>query len=402
VIEAQAEISEAQRTRVVMLGTFPPQTQGISGYCGALAEALSARVTVHAIGFKSMYPTWLFPGVKGAMDPTASIPRAPDLTVSHALAWYNPFAWCWYAWRSSGDVLHLQWWSLPLLPICLTFVAVARARGAAVVVTAHNVLSHERSFWFLRASRFLYRLSDHVVVHSNTNRDQIIETFAIDPVRLSMVPMGVHAENPDPMDKICAREALLLPTERPTLLFFGIIRPYKGLDILLRALAHVRESHPDVLLVIAGQVWGDWKPYLQRIEDLSLQANLHVHNSFVPEGDVEKYFAAADLAVLPYTQFDAQSAVGVQALSFGRPLVVTKTGGLPDLVGGEEGYCVPPRDVAALAEALVRFLDRPESAAQRFQDITSDLRESMSWAGAAVAHAEIYRSVRRQHGSPTR
>ena len=86
--------------RVLMIGAFPPQAQGIPGYCGALAVAIGRRATIRALGFRAMYPPWLFPGVKAANDPTSAAPEAPGLTVTHALAWYNPLGWLWHAWRA--------------------------------------------------------------------------------------------------------------------------------------------------------------------------------------------------------------------------------------------------------------------------------------------------------------
>ena len=220
---------------LLLLGSFPPQAQGIQGYCGALAQALAAHGTIQALGFKSMYPGILFPGVKSAMDPTSHAPQAANLEVRHTLAWYNPHGWLWHAFATSADIVHIQWWSLPLFPVCLTFALAAKLRRMPVVITVHNVLPHEASPGFIFASRMLYSLADHLIVHSEVNRTQLLEHFQCDVEHVSCIPMGVEAPATHPADQESARDRLGIPAHRPTLLFFGTIRSYKGLDGLLRA-----------------------------------------------------------------------------------------------------------------------------------------------------------------------
>ena len=370
---------------VTILGSFPPQTQGISGYCGALAEALAPRTTVEALGFRAMYPSWLFPGVTQVMDPTVTVPTGERLTVRHALAWYNPVGWLVEALRLRSDVLHIQWWSLALTPVCVVFALVARLRGIPVVVTAHNVRPHEPSRPFRWASRAIYGLARHILVHSDANLRQLQTDYGIAPGRTSHVPMGITKILKALPGRAEACRTLGLPEGRPILLFFGIIRPYKGVAVLLEALDAVRQRRPDVLLVIAGKPWGAWTPYEAIITERALGDHVHCVLDYVPEAEVAHYFAAARLVVLPYTHFDAQSAVGAQALGFAKPLLVTETGGLPELVGHDPRYCVPPQDPAALAQALVALLDSEEA------DGRVGEKASPSWAESAEGHLEIYR-----------
>lgn len=341
-----------------------------------------------------MYPRWLFPGEREAMDPTCEIPASSALDVRHVLAWYNPVAWFWNAWRWPVDIIHVQWWSLPLLPVCLVFAVMARWRRIPLVVTAHNVLPHERSPWFLRASRLLYGQASHIIVHSETNLEQLLHTFDLDPDRVSHVAMGIDQAEGSLTRGHGATRVRNGQHDRPTLLFFGIIRPYKGLDVLLHALATVRVSHPTVRLIVAGKPWGRWEPYGEIITSLGLEGHVDVDLRYIPECEVAGYFGRADLAVLPYTHFDAQSAVGVQALGFGTPLLVTDTGGLPELVRNDRRWCVTPRDPVALAEAITRFFDDPDGATAEFTATLDETLCSMSWEKSAAAHLAIYRRVR--------
>jgi glycosyltransferase involved in cell wall biosynthesis len=187
-----------------------------------------------------------------------------------------------------------------------------------------------------------------------------------------------------------AREALGVAPGDPLLLFFGTIRPYKGLHTLLAALATVRGAHPEVRLIVAGQPWEPWEQYAAQIASLGLTDNVLPRLGFVPEAEVPSLFAAADLVVLPYTHFDAQSAVGAQALGFGRPLLVTRTGGLPDLVDDDPAWCVAPDDAPALAMALLRFLEDPEENQAAFQRIRARCVARMSWPESAQHHVAQY------------
>lgn len=374
---------------ILLIGAFPPQAQGIPGYCAALAKALSRQGEVRALGFKAMYPAALFPGVKRAMDPTSRAPEAPGLSVHHSLTWYNPLGWLWHAFTTRADILHLQWWSLPLFPVCLTFALIARARRLPVVVTAHNILPHEPSPWFLRASGWLYRFADRVLVHSAANREQFEVHFAHTGTKVEVVPMARDAA-PTLADSIEARARLGIAQDRPVLLFFGTIRPYKGLDTLLKAVAIARHQHPELLLVIAGKPWESWTPYAGQIAVSGLAENVLLRLDYIPEAEVPDYFAAADLVVLPYAHFDAQSAVGAQTLSHGKPMLVSDTGGLPELVGHRAEWVVPPRDGAALAERIRRFFDDVPGN-------TSAFRSSWGEAGdpdaVAEAHWKIYHAL---------
>lgn len=372
---------------VTILGSFPPQTQGISGYCGALAEALATRTRVEGLGFRAMYPPWLFPGVTQAMDPTVTVPTGERLTVRHELAWYNPVGWIIAAFQFRSDVLHIQWWSLALSPVCLVFAVAARLRGIPVVVTAHNVRPHETSRPFRWASGAIYAFARHILVHSDANLRQLQTDYGIAPSRTSHVPMGITKNLQILPGRTEACRTLGLPDGRSIVLFFGIIRPYKGVAVLLEALDAVRHTHPDVLLVIAGKPWGTWAPYEAIITQRGLGDHVHCVLDYVPEADVAHYFAAARLVVLPYTHFDAQSAVGAQAMGFAKPLLVTDTGGLPELVGHDPRYCVPPQDPTALARALVALLDSEETDGRMGE------KGGPTWAESAEGHLEIYRRM---------
>lgn len=388
------ETENKQNLTILLLGSFPPQAQGIPAYCGALAQALAAHGAIHALGFKAMYPRFLFPGVKMATDPTSRAYQAPGLVVRNVLAWYSPLGWLWHAFTTSADIVHIQWWSLPLFPVCLTFALAAKLRYKPLVITIHNVLPHESSPWFIRASRVLYCLADHLVVHSDVNREQLLHHFHLNESDVTSIPIGVNVAAEHGIDRERARTLLGIPISRPTLLFFGTIRPYKGLDVLLRALERVRKRNPDAQLVIAGKLWEPWTHYQAIIEADGLADHVITRLDYIPEAEVSLYYAAADLVVLPYIHFDAQSAVGAQVLGHGRPMIVTDCGGLPALVQHDPRWIVPPDDSVALSEKVGDFFGAPEVAAAAFDEVLRHAGKNMSWEVSALAHWDVYKSLK--------
>jgi glycosyltransferase involved in cell wall biosynthesis len=165
-------------------------------------------------------------------------------------------------------------------------------------------------------------------------------------------------------------------------LFFGLVRAYKGLDVLLRAVARARQHLP-LTLVVAGEFYQDRAPYDALVGELGLQDAVRIVDRYIPNEEVEPYFRAADVVVLPYTSA-TQSGIAQIALSFERPVIVTRVGGLPEAVrDGETGLVVPPGDPAALAAALLELL-RPDRAAAMAPHLKGEA-ERFSWDAMAAA-----------------
>jgi glycosyltransferase involved in cell wall biosynthesis len=371
-----------------MLGSLPPN-KGVSPYTADLVDAVSALpdVDLEVITFSSIYPSWLYPG--GEPDERGLVREFPLARVRRLLAWYNPLSWIWAGLTLRGDVVHAQWWSFVLAPVYATVLALARLRGKRVVLTLHNVEPHEKSKLkrFLNAA--LLSFAHRVVVHSEANRAQLVARGARVPAALIPMAAGVAgAERPSRGE---ARMRLGLPQGARVVLYFGNIRPYKGVDVLLRAFAVVAEAVPDALLVIAGKPWGSWQPYQDQIRELGLEGRVRLYLDYVPTPEVPLYFEAADVVALPYLEFEAQSAVGSLALAYGKPMVVSDAGGLPDLVR-EQSSVVKAGSVADLAATLSRNLTCPELLERLAQD-SRELAVRYSAESVAARTAELYREA---------
>jgi glycosyltransferase involved in cell wall biosynthesis len=376
--------------KVTMLGSLPP-LRGISGFCQELALSVSRLVPVEFVSFKAIYPRFLYPG-GDTTDETAPLPAAERLTVRRSLAWYNPLGWAAEGLRVRADVIHAQHWSLPLVPVYWTVLALAKRRGARVVLTIHNTAPHANSRAFVPALRALCRLADCCILHSEHCRRQAVEQLGVPPQKARLIRPGVGPAPPGAgADKAAARRRLGLPADAPVVLCFGAIRPYKGVDVLLRAFARALDAMSEARLVIAGKPWVDWRTYQGLIDELGIGGRVHAFPRFIPQAEVPGFFAAADVVALPYTRFDSQSGVGMEALGYGKPLIVTGLGGLAELVS-DARFVVPPGDAEALADRLALCLREP-AVRELMRAEAAERARDFSWDRAAAQTVSLYKEV---------
>ena len=378
--------------QVAMLGSFPP-LRGISSYCLELASAVAeAGCTVDFISFCAMYPRALYPGGDLADDSTFPDTIHRRLTVRRTLAWYNPLGWFAEGLINNADLLHAQWWSVPLAPIYFSLCQLFRLRKKPVVLTVHNVLPHEHSPLFFQLSRLLFTSADHFVVHSLRNRDQMVRYYGISPSAISLIPHGtLDFQVNSQADRIAIRASFGFSPQHRVVLLFGAIRPYKGIETAIRAFAHTAARVPSARLLIAGKPWQAWEPYADLIRHLSIQDRVLSVPAYIPAAEVHRYFAAADLVILPYRHFDSQSGVGGSAIAFRKPLIVSRVGGLLDLVLDDRAI-VPPSDVEALSAAMNECLENDRRLLKLAKDADS-VAKSLSWDAIARQTIDVYRQL---------
>jgi glycosyltransferase involved in cell wall biosynthesis len=380
-----------QTLKIAMLGSFPP-LRGLSSYCFEIANAVAASAKVDFISFKKMYPGFLYPGGDLRDDLTFPAPTSKGLQVRRRLTWYNPVTWILEGLRTDADLLHAQWWSLPLIPVYILVCAMIYFRGRPILFTIHNVLSHERSKLFKIASQLLFKLGDHFIVHTKKNRQQLIAHYGIRTERISEIPHGsLDFQVRNPIGSSTARKELGIPPDRKVILMFGAIRPYKGVKTALEALPEVVQDIPQATLLIAGKLWQNWEIYQRLIDRRGLHNSVITFLDYIPSGKVHKYFEASDLVILPYDRFDSQSGVGSSAVSFRKPMIVSDVGGLPDFV--QDPRCiVPPNDPAALARAITGCLadeNRLSKMAAELEAVAAKLR----WPAIAQKTITIYNTL---------
>jgi glycosyltransferase involved in cell wall biosynthesis len=377
---------------VSMLTSLPP-IKGISTYSVPLLTALGERndLDIDVVAFSRLYPERFYPGGR-QYDDGASLPSIPGVRISSLLDGANPLTWFGKPAFTQGRVVHAQWWSQVLAPAYLSVLTQAKARGRQVVVTMHNVEAHEPSHWKSLADRSILGLADHVVVHTEQNKDTLLERFPVSREKVSVIPMGpqgvLHIHG---MTRGMARATLGLPQRPRVVLFFGNIRPYKGLDVLLDAFETIRASLPNALLLVVGQPWSDSGAVANSLDRAKGMDGVKLSLGYIPEDQVEAYFAAADLLVFPYVGFEAQSGAAARAVAFKRAMVVTDVGGLGSLVRDSRAM-VPTQDSSSLATAVVRILQAP-ALLRKLEKDAELVASELAWDKVAEATARLYRSV---------
>ncbi len=307
--------------KIALLGPVYPWRGGIAHYTALLATAIRRRGhDLLLISFRRQYPAFLFPG-RDDRDPSQRPLRAED--ARYWIDSLNPLTWLTTFRRLRAyrpELLVLQWWTTFWAPLYLTIGALNRALlGAPLVYLCHNVLPHDAQRGDRLLAQAVLRLGSHFIVTSAAEKARL---QALLPwVQASIAPLPVYticAEERLPQTE--ARRRLALPEGPPVLLFFGIVRPYKGLDLLLAALPAVRARVGDVLLVVAGEFWEPKQRYREQIRSLGIEKAVIIDDRYIPNEEVAVYFSAADLLVAPYRQVTG-SAVVQMARGFGLPIV---------------------------------------------------------------------------------
>ncbi|MFQ5813181.1 MAG: glycosyltransferase family 4 protein [Anaerolineae bacterium] len=290
------------------------------------------------------------------------------------------------------DILHYQWVLVPTLER-LMFKRF-KAMGIQLVYTAHNLLPHEERRWHRKQYASLYKTVNQIIVHSENNRRELVETFMLEATKVHVIPQGNFSDfSGEALTRKKAKEMLGIDPKQRVILFFGLIKRYKGVECLIKAFPTVKKRLPEAKLLIAGKPNEDFSPYENLIADLGIVADVITHPRFIPYREVVAYFCAADVVVLPYVK-TYQSAVVFTAYTFGRPVIATATGGLPEVIEqGKSGYVVPPADEQMLAEAICEIL-LDEKKTTQMGDYARHLAETKySWPDIARATLGVYRSL---------
>lgn len=268
-----------------------------------------------------------------------------------------------------------------------------------VVFTAHNVNIGKRDgtdSWLNRATlKFQYQLCDHIFVHTQKMREELLADFSIPPERVTVIPLGIN--NAVPMTALttaAARERLKLGANDKVILFFGQIAPYKGLEFLVDAFAQLIRRDENYRLIVVGRPKGEkiyWENLQQKMASCGAADKISQRIEFIPDADTELYFKAADVLVLPYTHI-FQSGVLFLAYSFGLPVIAADVGSLKEeIITGKTGFVFPARDVAALERTIETFFSTEFFRAPNSRDfIKAYANERYSWDKVMDATLPVY------------
>lgn len=364
--------------RIAFVTPFYPLKGGIARFSGLLRDALGDRgYDVVPVAFKVLYPQFLSKGSVETVHPAGT-----PFFAQSGLVLYNPFSWfraIRYIKSVQPDILLVAYWTGLLAPF---YYILGRLTGIKIVVLLHNLSSHESFFFDPVMRQLLGEFADGFVTLS----DAVFHEVSVAMPDMPVLPMfhpryEPEEEIPSMLD---ARRALNIDNESPVLLFFGYVRRYKGLDIMLRAMPAILQRDPFVKLVIAGQFLENPEMYKRLIDELGIGSSVDLYQGYVSSERSALFFAAADAVVLPYRSA-TQSGVVQLAYGYTLPVIATPVGALPEMVRhGDTGWVSGDLSPEGFAMAVLSFLDS-RGTLKSMRSAIEALRQEYSWETFAAS-----------------
>lgn len=358
--------------KIVILSTAYPLRGGIAHFVGLLFKELIKNHEVRIITFKRQYPSFLFPG-KSQIGEENDLEKVPSKVLVDSI---NPFNWSRIGKmlkKDKPDLIIYKYW-LPFFGPCFGTISKIAKKNSHTksLVICDNVIPHERRFFDIAFTKYFFSKVSYFICMSNNVLSELKSLFPEANAKLLFHPVYSNFGHAVPKQE--ARQKLNIAAER-VILFFGFIRSYKGLDLLIESLKIVQKEI-DVKLLVAGEFYSDKEKYFDLIKQLGLENKIIINSDFIPNENVKYYFSAADVVVLPYKSA-TQSGIVQIANNFNKPVISTNVGGLGEIVkNGYNGYLVNP-EKDELASAIVKFYK--EDKGNEFAEKVKKETEKYSW-----------------------
>ena len=373
--------------RIAFITVAPPYRGGISKHSSILTEKLSQLHQVDVINYKRQYPDFIFPGR------TQFTRDKQHFTSERSIDSINPFNWI----KTGGilakrkyDLVILRFWNPFFAPALGTIAGILKRKSphTRLISLCDNILPHEKmpmgeSF----TEYFLQRMDGHLVQSSQTENE--LKEFLYSPDYVKRFH-PLYDCFPEKMKKNTARKKLKLDAKF-VILYFGLIRHYKGFDILLRAVSELLKLRSDFHVLAAGECYGEASLYNKIIKEKNLEQVLTWENRFIPDDEVADFFSAADIAALPYRSA-SQSGITQIAFHYDLPVIVTSVGGLPEIVpDGEVGRVIETENPHKLAETLNQCLK--EKNLEEMSKNIVEHKKQFSWDHFIDGIEEVYSQI---------
>ena len=367
--------------KIIILGTAYPYRGGLSAFNERMAreyQRMGHEVEIYT--FTLQYPGFLFPGKTQYSDE----PAPEDLRIFRKVNSCNPFNWIKVGneiRRKKPDLMITKFW-LPFMGPCFGTIArrVRKNRHTKLISILDNVIPHEHRIGDKMFARYFIRPTDGFVAMSKSVLQDLSLFDTQKPRRFCPHPLYDHYG--ELLPKAEALKLLSLDPGCRYVLFFGFIRAYKGLDLLLEAFADSRLKDLNVKLIVAGEFYGDPQPYLEQIKRLGIGERVVLATDFIPDHCVNRYFGACDIVAQPYKSA-TQSGVTQIAFHFEKPMLVTDVGGLAEIVPhGKIGYVVAP-DAHEIADALVSYFEN--QCEEAFTQGVREEKRKYAWSSMTEA-----------------
>jgi len=373
---------------IVIVSSAYPLRGGIAQSTSILYHKLKQRGhQVQVITFKRQYPKLFFPGktqLDTSQDGSAKIATEPIIDSIGPLTWVKTYH---RIRQLNPDLVLFRYW-MPFFAPCFGTISwlTKKFTNAKILYLCDNVIPHEPRPGDRALTRFAFKHADYFIVQSNVVKDDLLKLFP--KARYRVVPHPVYEIFGETIDKNVAKKQLGIADER-VLLFFGYVRAYKGLDVLLKALPEVLKDMPVKLLVV-GEFYENEDDVRKLLRDLRITDAVQIVSEFVPNETVSLYFSASDVVVLPYKSA-TQSGIVQIAYHLNKPCIVTDVGGLAEVViENKTGFVVPSENPMALAAAIKRFY--LENKEQEFTEHVKVEKQKYSWDNMVNAIEELSQS----------
>jgi glycosyltransferase involved in cell wall biosynthesis len=336
--------------KIAFLGPAYPLRGGIAHFATLLAIEMQKKNQVKLFSFARQYPTFLFPGKEQKEIGESK----PDLEIESILIPYNPFTWkknlkAIFAFKP--QILIISYW-IPFFAPCFGWLAgKLKKQNISVFYLIHNLTFHERWLMAETLTRFALKKADALISLSDSVYHELKQKYPASKIIRGFHPV-YNCYDYNAFTPQTAKKKLRLEEKR-VLLFFGFIKPYKGVDLLLRSMPSIIQKLPDTHLLICGEVYGKVKPYNDMIKELKLEDKISFYDRFIANDEIEMFFKAADVLVLPYLSA-TQSGVLQIAAHFGLGAVCTPVGSLSEMIG-ENGIVAKAVSESAFAEAIIEY-----------------------------------------------
>lgn len=375
---------------ITIVGPAHPYRGGIAAFSDRLAmEFVAENADVDIYTFTLQYPSFLFPGKTQYTD----APSPENIKIFRRINSINPFSWVKTAKEiriKKPDIVIFAYWMSFFAP-CYSKMAkiISKNRHTRCIGLVHNMFPHEKSVLDrLFSPRFVKSMDAFVALSKSVLQDVSKFDKKSRPKQFSPHPLYDHYG--DKEDKMMAISSLYLDEKYDYLLFFGLIREYKGLDLLLKAMADERIANYPVKLIIAGEFYDKKESYLQMIDKYKINDRVIVCDRYIPDEEVKNFFNLADMVVQPYKSA-TQSGVTQVAYHFEKPMLVTDVGGLREIVpDGKVGYVVDPEPVK-IADAICDFYDNNRK--DFFENNIVEEKKKYEWSKMTETIVNLYEEL---------
>ena len=361
--------------KAIFIGPAYPYRGGIAAFNENLASTFQSNGwTCKMITFTQQYPNFLFPGKTQLTTDDAP----PNLTITRGIYSTNPLNWLKISKKivaEKPDIVITQYW-MPFMAPAFGTILRGIKKGlpdTKRITIVHNFKPHESRIGDQQLNKFIVNRTDHLICLSENVTEEVKQKAPHKAVKTLFHPIYDHYG--DSIEQQSAISHLGLDPNYKYLLFFGLIRQYKGLDLLIMAMRHIKENH-NTKLIIAGEFYESEKKYDELIESLDIKDRIIKVNKYIPNDDVPKYFCASDLIVLPY-KTATQSGVVPIALHFNKNIIVTDVGSLSQLIEKHNIGYIAETNPESIAEQINNYFDKPNLLNHDF----SDIKQELSWQG---------------------